>query len=119
MIKSIAIKTTGLVLAVLLAFSAVMLTGCGQKKNTDSSSSSSSKSSAISASPKSTKGDAYAGDVKIPDNAVKGTITVKDYGDIEFALLPDVAPRPLRTSKLWLTTSFTTALPSTELWRAL
>ena len=90
MIKSIAIKTTGLVLAVLLAFSAVMLTGCGQKN--ESSSSSSSKSSVISASPKSSKGDAYAGDVKSPDNAVKGTITVKDYGEIEFALIPDVAP---------------------------
>ncbi len=106
MIKSIAIKTTGLVLAVLLAFSAVMLTGCGQKKNTDSSSSSSSKSSAISASPKSTKGDAYAGDVKIPDNAVKGTITVKDYGDIEFALLPDVAPETVENFKTLVNNKF-------------
>lgn len=107
MIKSFAIKSTGILLAVLLAFSAVMFTGCQS-----SSSEKESKSSAISVSPKSSKkntettsantsattapvvstADAYEGDYKIPDNAVKGTITVKDYGDIEFALLPDVAP---------------------------
>lgn len=93
-IKTYAVKTTGILLALMLAFSAVMLAGCGS--GSSSSSSDQDKTSAISASPKqtsSTAGDAYEGTVEIPDNAVKGTITVKDYGDIEFALLPDVAPK--------------------------
>ncbi len=105
MIKSFAIKSTGLVLAVLLAFSAVMLTGCGSKE-TKSSSSSESKSSVISASPKSTKSDAYAGDYKVPENAVKGTITVKDYGEIEFALLPEVAPISVENFKKLVKSGF-------------
>ena len=92
MIKSFAIKSTGLLLALLLAISAVALAGCSGNSSKKESSESSSKSSAISASPKSSASDAYAGDYKVPDNAVKGTITVKDYGEIEFALIPDVAP---------------------------
>ena len=92
MIKSFAIKSTGILLALLLAISAVALTGCGGNSSKKESGDSSSKSSAISASPKSSSSDAYAGDYKVPDNAVKGTITVKDYGEIEFALIPDVAP---------------------------
>ncbi len=92
-IKSIAIKSAGVMLALALALSAVMFAGCGSKST--STSSEQEKTSAISASPKSTStsGDAYEGDVAIPDNAVKGTITVKNYGDIEFALLPDIAPK--------------------------
>lgn len=105
MIKSFAIKSAGLVLAVLLAFSAVMLAGCGNK-DTKSSASSDSKSSIISASPKSTKGDAYAGDYKVPENAVKGTITVKDYGEIEFALIPDVAPITVENFKKLVKSGF-------------
>lgn len=92
MIKSFAIKSTGILLALLLAISAVALAGCSNSSSKKESSESSSKSSAISASPKSSASDAYAGDYKVPDNAVKGTITVKDYGEIEFALIPDVAP---------------------------
>ena len=105
MIKSFAIKSAGLALALILALSAVMLAGCGEDKSTGSSGSE-TKSSAISASPKSTKSDAYAGDFEIPDNAVKGTITVKDYGDIDFALLPDVAPETVENFKTLVESGF-------------
>ena len=139
MIKSFAIKSIGLLLVILLAFSAIALTGCG------SSSQKESKSSAISASPKSknnssgTSGsssasdsskssanndgkssgsssasapsgsansDAYAGSYKVPQNAVKGTITVKDYGEIEFALIPDVAPITVENFKTLVNSKF-------------
>ena len=93
-IKSTATKATALLLVIMLAFSALTLAGCG-KDSSSKSEKTESQTSAISASPKSAKstaGDAYTGDVKIPDNAVTGTITVKDYGEIEFALLPDIAP---------------------------
>ena len=93
-IKYTATKATALLLVIMLAFSALALAGCG-KDSSSKSEKTESQTSAISASPKSAKstaGDAYTGDVKIPDNAVTGTITVKDYGEIEFALLPDIAP---------------------------
>ena len=102
MIKSFAIKSTGILLALLLAISAVALAGCGEDSKTESS----GKSSAISASPKASKDDAYAGDYKVPDNAVKGTITVKDYGDIEFALIPDVAPLTVENFKTLVKSQF-------------
>ncbi len=102
MIKSFAIKSTGILLALLLAISAVALAGCGENSKTESS----GKSSAISASPKASKDDAYAGDYKVPDNAVKGTITVKDYGDIEFALIPDVAPLTVENFKTLVKSQF-------------
>lgn len=91
-IKSMTTKTISLVLALMLVFSAFALAGCA---NSGSASSEQEKTSAISASPKSaSKGsDKYEGDVEISENAVKGVITVKDYGDIEFALLPDIAPK--------------------------
>lgn len=151
MIKSFAIKSTGLLLVILLAFSAVALTGCG------SSSKKEGKSSAISASPKSknnssaasgsssaldsskssanndgkssgsssannnnkssgsssasapsgsANSDAYAGSYKVPKNAVKGTITVKDYGEIEIALIPDVAPITVENFKTLVNSKF-------------
>ena len=151
MIKSFAIKSIGLLLVILLAFSAIALTGCGNSSQKES------KSSAISASPKSknnssgTSGsssasdsskssanndgkssgsssanndtkssgsssasapsgsadsDAYAGSYKIPKNAVKGTITVKDYGEIEFALIPDVAPITVENFKALVNSKF-------------
>ena len=142
MIKSFAIKSTGLLLAILLAFSAVALTGCAGNSKQES------KSSAISASPKSSKNnnnaknnakessssasdsskssagnandssgsssassgsagsDAYAGDYKVPDTAVKGTITVKDYGEIEFALFPDIAPITVENFKTLVNSKF-------------
>lgn len=93
-IKYTATKATALLLVIMFAFSALALAGCG-KDSSSKSEKTESQTSAISASPKSAKstaGDAYTGDVKIPDNAVTGTITVKDYGEIEFALLPDIAP---------------------------
>ena len=93
-IKYTATKATALLLVIMLAFSALALAGCG-KDSSSKSEKTESQTSAISASPKSAKstaGDAYTGDVKIPDNAVTGTITVKDYGEIEFALRPDIAP---------------------------
>ena len=102
MIKSFAIKSTGILLALLLAISAVALAGCGENSKKESS----GKSSAISASPKASKDDAYAGDYKVPDNAVKGTITVKDYGDIEFALIPDVAPLTVENFKTLVKSQF-------------
>lgn len=102
MIKSFAIKSTGILLALLLAISAVALAGCGENSKTESS----GKSSAISASPKASKDDAYAGDYKVPDNAVKGTITVKDYGNIEFALIPDVAPLTVENFKTLVKSQF-------------
>ncbi len=105
MIKSFAIKSTGILLALLLAISAVALAGCGEDSKKESSGSS-GKSSAISASPKASKDDAYAGDYKVPDNAVKGTITVKDYGDIEFALIPDVAPLTVENFKTLVKSQF-------------
>ena len=106
MIKSFAIKSTGILLALLLAISAVALAGCSNSSSKKESSDSSSKSSAISASPKASKDDAYAGDYKVPDNAVKGTITVKDYGDIEFALIPDVAPLTVENFKTLVKSQF-------------
>ena len=93
-IKYTATKATALLLVIMFAFSALALAGCG-KDSSSKSEKTESQTSAISASPKSAKstaGDAYTGDVKIPDNAVTGTITVKDYGEIEFALRPDIAP---------------------------
>ena len=102
MIKSFAIKSTGILLALLLAISAVALAGCGENSKTESS----GNSSAISASPKASKDDAYAGDYKVPDNAVKGTITVKDYGNIEFALIPDVAPLTVENFKTLVKSQF-------------
>lgn len=93
-IKYTATKATALLLVIMFAFSALALAGCG-KDSSSKSEKTESQTSAISASPKSAKstaGDAYTGDVKVPDNAVTGTITVKDYGEIEFALLPDIAP---------------------------
>ena len=102
MIKSFAIKSTGILLALLLAISAVALAGCGENSKKESS----GKSSAISASPKASKDAAYAGDYKVPDNAVKGTITVKDYGDIEFALIPDVAPLTVENFKTLVKSQF-------------
>lgn len=103
MIKSFAVKSSAVVLALVLVCSMFALAGCGSNS---SSSSTESKSSAISASPKPSKDDAYAGDFKVPDNAVKGIITVKDYGEIEFALLPDVAPETVANFKALVESGF-------------
>ncbi len=76
-IKSISVKAVSLLVVMLMAFSCVALTGCGED-------SSSSSTAATTATQKET--------AKAPSGSSIAAIDVKDYGTIRVALYQDEAP---------------------------